>query len=288
MPKSQKDKVAELEARVEFLTKTIESLRTSDIPTSPIERSSAAASTQESLDPRFGETAEPAARSISIDNQLRQLDRLIALPLQRKLHQKYVIEMSSRFDLLPLPNPYDFDTFSLQKPLLLMAVMYAAADGILHFDQREQLGKILLGLIVPFAGSNTMKSLELVQALLITSLWYRLPTYHTKVTPRELIQLAVNVAVNIGIDATEETPFTDLSSTNQSVSGVDAWLALVAARMLSSSIFIFLRMNPPTHWSAHDDLALFMLESPADDQEKNRFVAQYGTSQMRSLFRHSC
>ena len=280
-PKRQKDRVAELEAQVESLSKLLQaqklgvataikdeeggSVRSADTPT-----------TDSSKKRRLNNND---SRETLAESEVNDVDHVVPQALQRTIFDRYVNEVIPRFNLVPLPQPYDYDTLRSKEPLLLQAVMYAGCLGILPADAQDEVGRVLTARLM-MAVESRVKSIGLVSAIQLTSLWYRFPRHHSNLTPQLLTQLAVDVATDIGIAGSERPANPGRSSTAVQADSIEARKSWLVSYLGSTfhSVILRTKIVNPIVWSFHEDTALLVLDYSIDDSVSNRLLAQYGMS----------
>lgn len=104
-------------------------------------------------------------------------------------------------------------------------------------DQQRQLALELRGLLVESAIKNGEKSLELVQALQVASLWYRAPDNYIKMNQTQLASVALTMAIDLGLDRLEGSKAPDgVDHTWNRTEAQRAWLGcfLLSARYFYS------------------------------------------------------
>lgn len=130
------------------------------------------------------------------------------------------------------------------------------------------------------AVESEMKSTGLVSAIQLTSLWYRFPRQHSNITPQLLAQLAVDVAVDIGIAGSERPSKSGRTTSAVQADSIEARNSWLVSYLGSTfhSVILRTKIAKPVVWGFHEDTALLVLEYSADDSVSNRLLAQYGMS----------
>ena len=120
-----------------------------------------------------------------------------------------------------------------------------------------------------------VRSLELVQALQVGILWYR-PHNHRLQTPiAQLIQLAVTIAREIGIDK-YNSPFSiNPSKSEEQFSPADAWRTWNICYHISALFSLCWRRPNDISWSEDDDARLATLEYGLDRSDSDRLLCQF-------------
>lgn len=116
-----------------------------------------------------------------------------------KLFDFYVNHMLPQRPLVAFPEGTSSASLRLQKPILFLAVVAAAAGG---FD--EQLGLRLSQIIQRVYVDNIMmradKSLELIQAILVTTNWCYPPDAFEELNIYQHLHMAATMALELGLD----------------------------------------------------------------------------------------
>ena len=285
-PKRQKDRVAELEAQVEALTKLLESqqIQGSTGPSAALESSPETNISSHSAQmplpqkKRRLEEDSTSGSAPSPDSTITrgfELDAIISRDTQKYLLSKYLYEIMPAFPLVPITGDCDYDTLRETKPIVLQAVLYAACQGILTIEVKEDIAKVIINLFSSAAIAEGKKSLELVLAMQTTVLWYRAPKQYTHVSAFNLIQLAQGIAEEIDIGGRFCSPSIYFPSTAEDISTAAARRAWLVCRVLSASMGIFVRRPVASTWNQHDENYLVMLDYCNDPFPPDRILSQY-------------
>lgn len=291
-PKTQKDRVAELEAQVASLTRLLQAQGIED-PASHDEpdssRSSPAASTAakkrrlqtDHNDPRAVDSAVPtpsdhvAAKELS---EIAKLDEIVSYDEQALILNRYMTQMLPQFPLVPPVSPSSLDDLRRTRPTLLNAILYGASLGILSLDKQEDISCLLLDQLVSKTSSEGAKTLDSIQAIQLTCLYYRTPRPHRLMTIAvyQLIELAAGLAKDISVSMTDpfSTPYMNVLN-GVDVDAVDAWRAWLGCYMLSSSMGTLFRRPNHNIWSTHADNALMSLQYSPVNGARDKWISQY-------------
>jgi len=87
----------------------------------------------------------------------------------------------------------------LTRPILFLAILVAAAKGHTDMELQEQLNHLLLDIFADSIVRNGAKTLELVQALLISTIWYRPPRRYDQMNFYQLSHISAVMAIDIGL-----------------------------------------------------------------------------------------
>jgi len=87
----------------------------------------------------------------------------------------------------------------LTRPILFLAILVSAAKGQTDMELQEQLNHLLLDIFADSIVRNGAKTLELVQALLISTIWYRPPRRYDQMNFYQLSHISAVMAIDIGL-----------------------------------------------------------------------------------------
>ena len=281
--------MAELEAKVASLTKLLEAQGLQD-STSPEDADTAdtpATSTGSGLDKGAGKKRKLEATSRAepdIDEEPRHLlDHLVTTEQQQKVVDNYVQELVPRLPIVPVRGDYSVKALRSKSPTLFGAIIYAGSQGVLDLDTQEEIAKVFLDELTSKTIAAGEKSLELIQAIQISSIWYRSPKHHKFVAAFQLIQMATSVATDIWLG---EPILGEPGSGNLTTSYLrsqhytdfepaDGWRAWLVCYMTSASMAIFMRRPNEQKWTQHHNDCLFMLEYSPHALPTDRLLCQY-------------
>ncbi|KAJ5290952.1 hypothetical protein N7478_000203 [Penicillium angulare] len=150
------------------------------------------------------------------------------------------------------------------KPLLFMAIISVAAAGECTPDHHRKFALEARNFLAGLAIFEGEKSLQLIQALLVVSFWYRAPENYARTNQNQLASVTLSMAIDIGLDRIEE------SNIPQKVD--DQWNRAEAQRtwlgcfLLCSSLSLIMRRANPMKWTPQlgrylDDLRQSKLSS---------------------------
>lgn len=86
------------------------------------------------------------------------------------------------------------------KPVLFLSILGIASVGFCSAAEQRQLAVDVRGYLADRAIVRGEKSLELVQALQVTSLWYRAPDDYRQMNLNQLAHIATTMAIDLGLD----------------------------------------------------------------------------------------
>jgi hypothetical protein len=119
------------------------------------------------------------------------------------------------------------------------------------------------------------RSVELVQAILITAFWYRPPKGQAQIAIIQLSELAITVAQDIGIDKSDCPLTIAASNTTAEVSSADAWRTWNLCYLLSAGMATCMRIPHKISWNRDHDTKLTGLEYGRDSLDTDRLLCQF-------------
>ena len=123
---------------------------------------------------------------------------LLSMASATKLFQTYVNDLVPHYPVVVFPEDYTAVELRLSRPILFLAVI-AAASGKSDPDQSTVLNAEVLQAYAIRTFMNSEKSLELVQAMIVTSVWYNPPNGFGQLKFYEYIHMAATMALDIGL-----------------------------------------------------------------------------------------
>ncbi|KAK3115700.1 hypothetical protein LTR53_004716 [Teratosphaeriaceae sp. CCFEE 6253] len=125
---------------------------------------------------------------------------LLTMATARQLVETYRTELFAHYPNVPITGDMTADDLRSKRPVLFLAVI-AAASGKDDPDLSAALDKEVLEVYATKSLMHSEKSLELVQSLLTSAVWYHPPGKFGQLKYYEYIHIAVTMALDIGIGA---------------------------------------------------------------------------------------
>lgn len=123
---------------------------------------------------------------------------ILSMTTARQLVDVYRNDLFPHYPMVALPISLSADEMRQTKPTLFLAVI-AAAAGKENSDLSATLDHEVLQAYATRSLVQSEKSLELVQALLISAIWYHPPSKYGQLKYYEYIHMAATMALDIGI-----------------------------------------------------------------------------------------
>ncbi|KAJ5097752.1 hypothetical protein N7456_008473 [Penicillium angulare] len=120
------------------------------------------------------------------------------------------------------------------KPLLFMAIISVAAAGQCTPDHHRKFALEARNFLAGLAIFEGEKSLQLIQALLVVSFWYRAPENYARTNQNQLVSVTLSIAIDIGLDRVEES--SSPQTADDQWNRAEAQRTWLACFLLSSSL----------------------------------------------------
>ncbi len=131
------------------------------------------------------------------------IDRdILSMATARQLFETYRNDLFPHNPMVVVPASVTADDWRRTKPMLFLAMISAAAGK----DQPELSATLDREVLHTYAQRSLVqseKSLELVQALLVSAVWYHIPSRYGQLKYYEYIHMAATMAVDLGIGSRE-------------------------------------------------------------------------------------
>nr|POE56900.1 transcriptional regulator war1 [Quercus suber] len=308
-PVRHKDRVAELEAKVEALTRLLEAQglnefrprQSDEIPADVVQADARAARNnnqkkrrrlddvqhRDAVAPTAGLLSEQQERLLrqetgGVDEaRLASLDAVLTLEQQQTLLDKYRDQVTSLFPLVLIAREATLHDLRTNKPHLLLAVIYAACQEMLSQDQQEEIARILMPTTASLIFGTGDKNLELLQTIQIICLWYRSPKHHKTITLYQFVTLAHGIALDLGLGGLH--PEQQFGVANPHWEGYEQILkanveetrrAWLVCHYLSSNMTVLLRRFGQQTWTPWHEECLTLLEYSSHAAPSDRLLCQ--------------
>ncbi|KAL9115830.1 MAG: hypothetical protein Q9227_000198 [Pyrenula ochraceoflavens] len=141
----------------------------------------------------------PGAREVSDSSYVDVIDRqLIDLDSARRMFDKFVTKMAPQLPAVVFPLGTNADEIRKNKPVLFLSIM-AAAAGFVAPQRQLDFTLEVVRIIADRVLCRGQKTLELVQALLVTSTWYQPPDRYEELNFNQLIHMSAVMGIDLGM-----------------------------------------------------------------------------------------
>ncbi|KAH8820705.1 hypothetical protein F5884DRAFT_647203, partial [Xylogone sp. PMI_703] len=142
-----------------------------------------------------GEQPYHVSNGIDLDVVCRGL---LSMSLAAELYNTYITELSPHYPVVTFPEQYSAEQLRCEKPSLFLAVI-AAAAGKVDPNLYGLLNTEALQVYATRVVISGEKSVELVQSMLVTAVWYYPPDKFDQLKFYQYVHLAATMALDIGI-----------------------------------------------------------------------------------------
>ena len=150
--------------------------------------------------------AGPSPNGPQVHEYADVVDRgVVTADMASRMFDCYVEKMAPHMPAVVFPIGTPAAEVRKNKPTLFLAIL-SAASGSNHPDLQRALTKEVMGIYAERIICNGEKTLELVQALLISTLWYWPPEHFEELKFYQLIHIAAVMAIDIGMDKKNKAP----------------------------------------------------------------------------------
>lgn len=130
---------------------------------------------------------------------VNRINALISPELAATIFDRYNTKLSPLLPAVVFPSNATAKSVFKEKPILYICILSAASFGTLHPDVSRAIAREAVGAIADCVVRNGAKSLELVQAMQVTALWYKPPEQAEQTNFYQMIHMAAVMALDIGL-----------------------------------------------------------------------------------------
>lgn len=130
---------------------------------------------------------------------VNRINSFINPEMAAMVFNNYVTKLAPNLPAVVFPPGTTADQVFKEKPILYCCILSAASFGTLHQDVTKQLAREAVGAIADCVVRNGAKSLELIQAMQVTALWYKPPEQAEQTNFYQIIHMAAVMALDIGL-----------------------------------------------------------------------------------------
>ncbi|KAF2090124.1 hypothetical protein K490DRAFT_1450, partial [Saccharata proteae CBS 121410] len=214
--------------------------------------------------------ARPAKQDYSFISA--EVDKIIHPDAAELIVQHYNNVLYPAFPAVPLPDGANSNALREKNPLFHLAVLSAASYGCepaIPAETQRHLADLLRDCFADLLWKRGEKSLEIVQSLIISVLWYRAPAYYDQHIFFGMATSALSMALDLGLGKREGRalaklglgPFRRLPPNPGSV---EVRRTFMACYYLYTNIAMVLRRPMLIRWSGYMDEGLRLLETSPD------------------------
>ena len=130
---------------------------------------------------------------------VNRVNSLIPPDMASAIFNRYITQLSPHLPAVVFPPGTTADQVFREKPILYVCILSAASFGQIHPDTSKKIGREAVGAIADCVVRNGAKSLELIQAMQVTALWYKPPEQAEQTNFYQIIHMAAVMALDIGL-----------------------------------------------------------------------------------------
>jgi hypothetical protein len=187
-----------------------------------------------------------------------------------KAFDRYVRDLTPLMPVVVFPHGTTMATVRRTKPVLWLAILTVAIGPFQPFSVQQRLAEEAYRILADRVVMKGDKSLELVQALWVLSMWYILPDNLEELKFFQLVHMAVVIGMEIGLGRrTKKQPSWNRDSMSRKPPTVDldapesrrAWLGCY---FLAVNVSMALRRTLLVRWHPYMEESLEILRSSPD------------------------
>lgn len=137
-----------------------------------------------------------------MDNISRQIPEIIDEALATRVFDRYVADMATHLPVVVFPPQTNAEEVRSSRPIVFLAILVAASMGMAPLDLQHSLNRLLMRSLADCVIRKGEKSVDVIQALLICTLWYRPPRRYEFMNFWQLSHIAAVMAIDIGMGKT--------------------------------------------------------------------------------------
>ena len=130
---------------------------------------------------------------------VNRINSLISPDMASTVFNRYTTKLAPHLPAVVFAPGTTAEQVFKEKPILYVCILSAASHGTLHPDISKQIGREAIGAIADCVVRNGAKSLELIQAMQVTALWYKPPEKAEQTNFYQVIHMAAVMALDIGL-----------------------------------------------------------------------------------------
>ncbi|KAI4672368.1 uncharacterized protein J4E78_000869 [Alternaria triticimaculans] len=211
------------------------------------------------------------------------IDNLMTPDIAERVFLRYVNEICPHFPAVPFPPGTTAREVREKKPLLFLAVLagssHGSAEQLVSQEAQRELTKLLKDQLADIIWRNGEKSLEIVQALHISVLWYRPPLHFEQHNFYMMVNCAAVMALDLGLGRKATPNVMRLSvgpfkRYHPNSSSVEARRTFLVCYYLCMSITMVLRRPILLRWTNYMAESVRILETSPEALPSDRLLCQ--------------
>lgn len=130
---------------------------------------------------------------------VKHINSIISPDMAAQIFTRYNTKLAPNLPAVVFPPSTTAEQVFREKPILYVCILSAASHGNMHPDIARQLQREAIGAIADCVVRSGAKSLELIQAMQVTALWYKPPEKAEQTNFYQIIHMAAVMALDIGL-----------------------------------------------------------------------------------------
>lgn len=127
------------------------------------------------------------------------LDSIVDQETAARIFDRYVAEMAQHLPAVMFESGTTANEIRSKRPILFLAILDTASVGMLDMDMQLRLNEMLLDVYANSILRNGEKSLDLIQALMVSTIWYRPPKRYEQMNVYMLTHISALMALDFGM-----------------------------------------------------------------------------------------
>lgn len=126
-------------------------------------------------------------------------DTIVDQEVSTRIFNRYVAEMAQHLPAVMFESDTTAAEIRANRPILFLAILDTASVGMLDLEIQQRLNEMLLDVYANSILRQGEKSLDLVQALMVSTIWYRPPKRYEQMNVYMLTHIAALMALDFGM-----------------------------------------------------------------------------------------
>lgn len=211
------------------------------------------------------------------------IDGLMAPEIAERVFLRYTNEICPHFPAVPFAPGTTAHEVREQKPLLFLAILAGSSHGsvepLVSQEVQRELTKVLKDQLADIIWRNGEKSIEIVQALQVSVLWYRPPLHFEQHNFYMMVNCAAVMALDLGLGRKATPNVMKLSigpfrRYHPNSDSVEARRTFLVCYYLCMSITMVLRRPILLRWTKYLDESIKILQTSPDALPSDLLLCQ--------------
>ncbi|KAL2353393.1 hypothetical protein BJ546DRAFT_121494 [Cryomyces antarcticus] len=129
----------------------------------------------------------------------RKIDAIMESSTAERLFDRFVRDLLPQFPAVTFSENTTAYEVRTTKPVLFLSILGATSFGLTHTKAQHDLAKEIVSVLADCVVRNGEKSLELIQALQVSALWYKPPEHSEQTNFYQLVHMAAVMAIDLGL-----------------------------------------------------------------------------------------